>query len=690
MSSLEKLVPVLDGSNYRDWSVMMMSYLQLQELWEVVDGNLRIPTAPTPTTAADGTTTAPTRAVMAAYNEEYAKWNTADNKATGAITLRVHASLRHYRTANQSARTFWANLRNAFGAASMSAIYADFKAVIGTKLSGGNPISEMERMATLFGRLATNQVVIAPQLQALVLLSALPAKWDSIAQLFMQRTDLNHALTFSNVRAAITQEYERQGRPIDKSAHKLSAVKRKGPDPAHCQQQQPQQQPGTSRQHQQQSQQQGGKPKRRGGRQEREKKEKRARKTAEHHDHSHFASISQLHEVVEPPAAPTFINASQPSRAAPHHSTVASFGKNGIEYRKVASTAPTKPTLASSVWPSLNEAREMCEQFAIPKTAKNLKPLETPNVAAPIFPRGDPFESYRKAQKKVDKMIDMPVATTSRVQLSQRLTTPPSNPSPDLEHFSNYEESGFDWASEPYPYREESREPSVSLGSATPTYNDPYNFDESDSDDDAPRQIGTLEMRMNVDRSGYRDWNNPEHDVDDDIAEAAGFSAKDKGKQKERQVPLSRNKLLLTTSQCTTGSTSAVQAKEEPLGSDVDYRCALQALVNSLNKIELHTQKCEKCKHRITEEKAWILDSGASQHFTSTKEDFIDYEIVKNAGEVRTASAKAILRVEGKGSILLTHFVENKCRHIVKTMRIYPVLYIPGLSVKLLSMGSFL
>ena len=100
--------------------------------------------------------------------------------------------------------------------------------------------------------------------------------------------------------------------------------------------------------------------------------------------------------------------------------------------------------------------------------------------------------------------------------------------------------------------------------------------------------------------------------------------------------------------------------KEEPLGSDVDYDSALHALVNCLNKIELHTQKCEKCKQRVIHEKAWILDSGASQHFTSTKVDFIDFEIVKNAPEVTTASAKAVLRVEGKGSILLSHFVENK------------------------------
>ena len=72
-----------------------------------------------------------------------------------------------------------------------------------------------------------------------------------------------------------------------------------------------------------------------------------------------------------------------------------------------------------------------------------------------------------------------------------------------------------------------------------------YNFDESDNSDGATRQLGYIDRRM---------------DVDDDIANAASL---------ERQVPLSRNKLLLTTSQCTTRSTSTQETKEL-LNSEVD------------------------------------------------------------------------------------------------------------------------
>ena|SRR5258708_5115266 len=156
-------------------------------------------------------------------------------------------------------------------------------------------------------------------------------------------------------------------------------------------------------------------------------------------------------------------------------------------------------------------------------------------------------------------------------------------------------------------------------------------------------------------------------DIDKDIVDAAGIPAMSKGKQKERQVSLiSCNKFLLTTPQCIRGSTSA-QAKEEPLGSDVDYKHALIVLVNVLNKIELHTQSCEKCKCQTDDQKGCILDSGASQHFRSTKKDFIDFEVVIGAPEIKTAAEKDVLHVEGKGTILLSHFVENQGVHTKNT-----------------------
>jgi len=325
--SLDKLVPILDGTNYRDWEVTMSSYLMTQDLWDLISNDP--PAEPQPTQRIEGVgdtarrvRVPPTEAELAEYKSELNAFKKEDNKALGAIVLRLATHLRHHR--GDTARITWENLKGQFGATSVSASFADFKNAISLKLSGGNPIPEIERMATLFGRLSDNELEVSDNMEALILLAALPTKWDSVAQLFMQRTNLRRDLTFENVRLAIMQEYERHGKPADRSnAHKLSAVKRKGPDPSYRPQQQQQQQPGTSRQHQQQQQQKDPK-KRRGGRLEKEKQKKKAEK--QQREHTHIASSAQIEEIVEPLQAPSYINASQPSRSGPMHATIASFG----------------------------------------------------------------------------------------------------------------------------------------------------------------------------------------------------------------------------------------------------------------------------------------------------------------------------------------------------------------------------
>ena len=196
----------------------------------------------------------------------------------------------------------WTALKATFSAPTVSALYVDFKQILATKLSGNNPIPEIERLATLFGRLNGSSLRLSENLQAMILLAALPPKWDSVAQMFFQHPNLAAVLTFPNVRKAIVYEYERHGRPTDQSVNKLSAVKCKGPDPAHHQQQQqqprpqqqraPQPQPGPSQQPQPSQQ---GKTKRRGGRQEKERQERRAAKQKQH-DHGYFAWPAQTVE----------------------------------------------------------------------------------------------------------------------------------------------------------------------------------------------------------------------------------------------------------------------------------------------------------------------------------------------------------------------------------------------------------
>jgi hypothetical protein len=81
-----------------------------------------------------------------------------------------------------------------------------------------------------------------------------------------------------------------------------------------------------------------------------------------------------------------------------------------------------------------------------------------------------------------------------------------------------------------------------------------------------------------------------------------------------------------------------------------------------------------------------IRDTGASAHFTNRKSDFISYQPYLQSDMQPVRTAAHMIFVEGSGTVLLWHYV-NKT---LVTTRVHPVLYIPSMSICLLSMGEFL
>ena len=70
-------VPLLNGTNYNEWSIAMTAYLRFQGSWTVISRNVTRPGPP-------------------ASAAEMEAWDTLNDKALGAITLRLPASLKHY------------------------------------------------------------------------------------------------------------------------------------------------------------------------------------------------------------------------------------------------------------------------------------------------------------------------------------------------------------------------------------------------------------------------------------------------------------------------------------------------------------------------------------------------------------------------------------------------------------------
>jgi len=105
-------------------------------------------------------------------------------------------------------------------------------------------------------------------------------------------------------------------------------------------------------------------------------------------------------------------------------------------------------------------------------------------------------------------------------------------------------------------------------------------------------------------------------------------------------------------------------------------------VVNSLDvdtRITMIFTSCHEIKNEIPIETEWMLDSGASSHFTFDMNDFVEYEPIEPV-DIQTANSHTSMI--GKGTVL---FIMEE-----EIVRIYPVFYIPDLNQRILSMGQFL
>ena len=84
----------------------------------------------------------------------------------------------------------------------------------------------------------------------------------------------------------------------------------------------------------------------------------------------------------------------------------------------------------------------------------------------------------------------------------------------------------------------------------------------------------------------------------------------------------------------------------------------------------------------------FIGDSGASATFTNKLNDFSEYKELNETYETQTANKGVPLPIKGRGTVFLEHQVNvlGKAVHVMLS----PVLYIPELSTRLLSLGEWL
>ena len=105
-------------------------------------------------------------------------------------------------------------------------------------LSTQHPVAEISCFNTHNQHLVASGVTLSGYILGMLLLGALPSKWDHVAAIYLQGKTAHTDIDYTEVQNAIIAEYNRTGtaRGQQQHAHKISAVKRKGEHPSFSQQ----------------------------------------------------------------------------------------------------------------------------------------------------------------------------------------------------------------------------------------------------------------------------------------------------------------------------------------------------------------------------------------------------------------------------------------------------------------------
>ena len=139
----------------------------------------------------------------------------------------------------KTAKEAWDSLVASFGQMGISGLIANFHRAAFLKVLGmQNPQVKIQAIHTLWECLRENQIVIPNYIQGMLLLGAIPNKWDHIAAMYMQQAQTMMSVMFASVRQAIMAEFEQTQHPSSNVTTKISAVKWKDKSPQFSKQKQ--------------------------------------------------------------------------------------------------------------------------------------------------------------------------------------------------------------------------------------------------------------------------------------------------------------------------------------------------------------------------------------------------------------------------------------------------------------------
>jgi len=104
-----------------------------------------------------------------------------------------------------------------------------------------------------------------------------------------------------------------------------------------------------------------------------------------------------------------------------------------------------------------------------------------------------------------------------------------------------------------------------------------------------------------------------------------------------------------------------------------------------------YTLLCADCKDNSKSNFIeWIVDSGASVHFTDNKADFSNLRFFDEKNQPQAQTTNGAAAIHSHGTVFVKTWVDNTTPKMVTISRLSLVFYMPGMGIRLLSMGLLL
>jgi hypothetical protein len=153
------LVPILDGTNYRQWAVAMKAFIMSTGLWAYVEGSINRESLSDKKDDLAKLSDARKEEIHIAQRA----WDKDDNMVIGQIMLRLAPIVQQNHTNFVTSYSLWGALKNSYGKVTASTVFKDFKDCLNACiLLTANPNIYFDKMFGAFAQMSAANVAVPP------------------------------------------------------------------------------------------------------------------------------------------------------------------------------------------------------------------------------------------------------------------------------------------------------------------------------------------------------------------------------------------------------------------------------------------------------------------------------------------------------------------------------------------------